>query len=39
MSLPKELNLGINKPMSSGAKPNILRFRSDNSTYGAGDIL
>jgi hypothetical protein len=39
MSLPKELNLGSNKPMSSNARPQILRFRSDNSTYTAGDTI
>ena len=39
MSLPKELNLGSNKPLSSSARPNILRFRSDNSSYQAGDTI
>ena len=39
MSLPKELNLGSNKPLASSARPNILRFRSDNGSYGAGDTI
>lgn len=33
MSLPKELNLGSNKPMAASSRPQILRFRSDNSSY------
>ena len=39
MSLPKELNLGSNKPLASSARPNILRFRSDNGSYQAGDTI
>ena len=39
MSLPKELNLGSNKPMASGGKPAILRYRSDNTTYVSGDTI
>lgn len=39
MSLPKELNLGSNKPMASGGKPAILRYRSDNTTYNNGDVI
>lgn len=39
MSLPKELNLASNKPMASSSRPQILRFRSDNSTYTGGDTI
>ena len=39
MSLPKELNLGSNKPMASGGKPAILRYRSDNTSYNSGDVV
>ena len=39
MSLPKELNFASNKPMATSARPQILRYRSDNSTYGAGDVI
>lgn len=39
MSLPKELNLGSNKPMAASSRPQILRFRSDNSSYTAGDTI
>lgn len=37
--LPKELALGSNKPMAHQGKPSINRYRSDNSTYGAGDVI
>jgi len=39
MSLPKELNLASNKPMASSGRPQILRFRSDNSSYTANDTI
>ena len=39
MSFPSELNLGSNKPMSASGKPSINRYRSDNSSYGAGDTV
>jgi len=39
MSFPSELNLGSNKPMSASGKPSINRYRSDNSSYGAGDTI
>jgi hypothetical protein len=39
MSLPKELNLGSNKPMASSGKPAILRYRSDNTSYVSGDVV
>ena len=39
MSLPKELNLGSNKPMATSSRPQVLRFRSDNSSYTAGDTV
>lgn len=39
MSLPKELNLASNKPIASSARPQILRFRSDNSSYTASDTI
>jgi hypothetical protein len=38
-SLPSNLALGSNKPMASAGKPYINRYRSDNSTYGAGDVI
>ena len=38
-SLPKELNLSQNKPLASAGKPYINRYRSDNSTYGASDVI
>jgi hypothetical protein len=31
MSVPKELNYASNKPVAGMGKPEILRFRSDNS--------
>lgn len=39
MSFPSELNLGSNKPISVSGKPSINRYRSDNSTYGPGDVI
>lgn len=39
MSFPSELNLGSNKPMSASGKPSINRYRSDNSTYSASDVV
>jgi len=33
MSFPKELNYASNKPMASTGKPEILRFKADNSSY------
>ena len=37
--LPSQLNLANNKPLSEGGKPFINRYRSDNSTYSAGDTI
>ena len=37
--LPIQLNLNSNKPLSSGGKPFINRYRSDNTSYGAGDTI
>ena len=34
---PQELNYATVKPMSAGGRPQILRFRSDNSEYKGGD--
>ena len=39
MSLPKELNLSMNKPLASQGKPYINRFRSDNLSYTNGDVI
>ena len=39
MSFPKELNMGSNRPMAASGKPSINRYRSDNSSYGAGDVI
>ena len=39
MSVVKSLNYGSNKPISASGKPEILRFRSDNSEYKSGDVL
>jgi hypothetical protein len=39
MSVPKELNYASNKPVAGMGKPEILRFRSDNSNYNGGDII
>jgi hypothetical protein len=39
MSVPKELNYATNKPVASFGKPEILRFRSNNSTYSGGDVI
>ena len=37
--LPSQLNLGSNKPLSSGGRPLINRYRSDNSSYTGGDTI
>ena len=39
MALVKSLNYNVNKPLASNGTPEILRFRSDNSTYNSGDII
>ena len=39
MALVKSLNYASNKPISASGKPEILRFRSDNSTYNSGDVI
>jgi len=39
MALVKNLNYGSNKPISASGKPEILRYRSDNSEYKSGDVL
>ena len=39
MSFPKELNLSSNRPMAAAGKPSINRYRSDNSSYQAGDVI
>ena len=39
MSFPNELNLASNRPMAAAGKPSINRYRSDNSSYCAGDVI
>jgi len=39
MSLPKELNYGLNKPISVQSNPEIVRYRSDNGEYRSGDVI
>jgi len=39
MALVKSLNYASNKPISASGKPEILRFRSDNSEYKSGDVI
>ena len=39
MSLVKALNYSLQKPLASQGKPEILRFRSDNSEYKSGDMV
>jgi len=39
MALVSKLDYAKNKPISASGKPEILRFRSDNSEYKSGDII
>jgi hypothetical protein len=39
MALVKSLDYSSNKPLAAQSKPEILRFRSDNSDYSSGDTL
>ena len=39
MSLPKQLNLSTNKPLSAQAQPSINRYRADNSSYSNKDTI
>ena len=39
MALVKSLDYSSNKPLAAQSKPDMLRFRSDNSDYKSGDTL
>ena len=39
MSLPKQLNLGSNKPLGAQGMPSINRYRADNSSYNNKDTI
>lgn len=38
-NVPPELDYAYEKPMAVGGKPDILRFRSDNTSYTGGDTI
>jgi hypothetical protein len=38
-AFPKEANFSETKPIGYSSKPHILRFRSDNTSYGASDTI
>ena len=39
MSIPKELNYSLKKEISAPSQPDVIRFRSDNSSYNNGDVI